>query len=132
MTRLRTLMMALPLLAATAPAMAANLSGDYTITVTGGRGIAMGSTACVTLAQTGQVLHFANSGTATLGGTLSGTYYALDAVLTIDFGGGGGALTMSGVLYQNTLTKGTLTEIDGSGNVGAGVTFTATPGCTQP
>ena len=85
MSKLRALTMALPLLAMTAPAFAVDLSGDYSITITGGRSAyAVGDHGCITLTQTGDVLGFTNSGTAAARGK-TGDYYALRSVITVAF-----------------------------------------------
>ena len=126
MSKLRALTMVLPLLAMTAPAFAVDLSGDYQVRITGGRSAyTIGQRGCVTLAQTGNVLGFANSGTAT-GRSKTGDYYSLKSVITVAFPN----TVLTGVLHDHGLSYGTLTvlsQVDGS-VVGAN-SFTIRKGC---
>ena len=84
MRSLRTLMMALPIVALAAPSMAENLSGDWTVTLTTVRpNYDRGASACFTLTQTSTVQNWMNSGTFTIAGTsVQGQYYAVNSVLT--------------------------------------------------
>jgi hypothetical protein len=126
MSKLRALTMALPLLAMTAPAFAVDLSGDYSITITGGRSAyAVGDHGCITLTQTGDVLGFTNSGTAAARGK-TGDYYALRSVITVAFP----HTILSGVLQSHGLSYGTLTVLSKVGARVVGVnSFSVAKGC---
>jgi hypothetical protein len=126
MKNLRTLIMALPIVAMTAPALAAdNLTGDYTLTMTAGRdALPVGTTVCISLKDTGTVLGFQNSGTATAG-VSNGDYYAIGSVITVAFPG----VILSGVLYHKGLSYGTLSMVNG-GTVTGADSFTASIGCS--
>jgi hypothetical protein len=118
--------MALPLLVVAAPAFAVDLTGDYSITITGGRSAyPIGAHGCIELTQTGDVLGFTNSGKA-LARSKTGDYYALKSVITVVFP----HTVLSGVLLSHGLSYGTLTVLSKAGGrvVGAN-SFTVTKGC---
>ncbi len=126
MTKLRALMMALPLMVASVPALATDLTGSYLITITGGRGAyPVGATGCIKLSQTGDVLDFKNSGVAMSRGH-AGEYYALNSVITVAFP----KTILSGILIHRGLSYGTLTTVSSNGGTVTGAnSFTATRGC---
>jgi len=130
MKNLRTLLMALPIVAMALPAVAEDLSGDWTVTLNTVRPKQLqGVTACFTLTQTSSVQNWMNSGTFTIAGTsVEGTYYAVNSVLTgfADLPNNG-FLLMTGHLYQKSIQNTSFLEING----GAAATgnFSAVSGC---
>jgi hypothetical protein len=126
MSKLRSLMLALPLLAVAAPAFAVDLSGDWSIKITGGRSAyKIGARGCITLAQTGNILNFMNSGTATAR-SKTGDYYALKSVITVAFPN----TVLTGVMHDHGLSYGTLTVLSmKDGSVVGANSFTVSKGC---
>jgi hypothetical protein len=126
MTKLRALMMALPIMAVCAPALAADLTGDYQIRITGGRSAyPIGARGCISLVQTGNVLGFSDSGTATAR-SKTGDYYALKSVITVAFPN----TVLTGVLHDHGLSYGTLTVLSMTdGSVVGANSFTIHKGC---
>jgi hypothetical protein len=130
MTKVRKLMMALPIVAMSVPASAADLSGNWTVTLrtvrpNGGSG----SSACFTLTQTSNVLNWQNSGTFTIAGSdVTGQYYAIAGVLTafasLD---GNGFVVLQGKLHDHSIMNTSFLELD-NGQATTG-NFTATSGC---
>lgn len=120
--------MALCMVAVSAPAFAADLSGDYSIRITGGRSAyKIGARGCITLAQTGDVLGFMNSGTATAR-SKTGDYYALKSVITVAFPN----TVLTGVLLKKGLSYGELTVLSmKDGSVVGANSFTVTKGCNK-
>jgi len=123
-------MMALPIVAMAAPALAEDLSGDWLVTLTTVRPTYnQGSSACFTLTQTSSFQKWMNSGTFTIAGTsVEGTYYAVNSVLT-GFATlpNNGFLLLSGHLYHKGIVNTSFLEIvngaPSSGN------FSAVSGC---
>ena len=118
--------MTLALLAISAPAFAVDLTGDYKITITGGRSAyPIGAHGCITLTQTGDVLGFTNSGTAAAR-SKTGVYYAIKSAITVSFP----HTVLSGVLLNRGLSYGTLTELShNGGNVVGANSLTVAKGC---
>jgi hypothetical protein len=80
----RKLMLALPIVAMSAPAMAGNLSGNYLITLQAARPNGLkGEQVCFTLNQTSSVLNWKNSGTWSVGDVTLGYYYVVQGVITM-------------------------------------------------
>jgi hypothetical protein len=131
MRSLRTLVMALPIVAMALPAVAAtDLTGDWTVTLTTVRPAQLqGVSACFTLTQTGAVNDWSDSGTFTIAGTsVQGQYYAINSVLTAyAFLPNSGFLLLTGHLYQKNISNTSFLEIVG-GSPATG-NFTAVSGC---
>jgi hypothetical protein len=132
MKNLRTLLMALPIVAMSMPAAAHEftVAGDWTVTLNTIRPKPLsGSSACFTLTQTGGVQHWMNSGTFTISGTsVAGQYYAVNSVLTgfADLPGNG-FLLLTGHLFHHGIVNTSFLEItDGAPATG---NFTAASGC---
>jgi hypothetical protein len=130
MRSLRTLLMALPIVAMAVPAAATDLTGNWTVTLTTVRPQNLkGVSACFTLTQTSSVQNWMNSGTFTIGGTsVQGQYYAVNSVLTgfADLPGNG-FLLLTGHLYHKGIVNTSFLEIvNGSPSTG---NFTAASGC---
>lgn len=130
MRKLRTLLMALPIVAMAVPAAATDLTGDWTITLDTVRPSAEeGVSACFTLTQTSSVQNWMNSGTFTIAGTsVQGQYYAVSSVLT-GFATlpNNGFLLLTGHLYHKSIQNTSFLEIVG-GSPSTG-NFSAVSGC---
>ena len=89
MTRLRYLLLALPMFATTAAAAAGSLSGDYLLTLTTTHPNAGTESYCLTLVDDGSVAGWRHSGTASIGDFIGGQFAVSghDVVTTLGFHG---------------------------------------------
>jgi len=130
MKKLRTLMMALPIVAMSMPAVAADLTGSWTVTLQTARpNTVAGQSACFVLTQTSNVLNWQNSGTFTVvGSDVTGDYYAIHGVLTAFASlGANSYVVLTGYLHEHTINNTSFLEVV-NGQPATG-NFTATPGC---
>jgi hypothetical protein len=114
MMNFRALLMALPIAAVSIPATATDVAGSYNVTLTNVRPTSLdGSQSCFTLTQTGDVMHWADSGTFTMG-SVSGEYYAIQGVVTLfaPLDNGNGELIMTGKLMQGTIITTSYLELE--------------------
>ena len=135
MRSLRTLLMALPIVAMAMPAAATefDLSGNWLVTLQVARPAGLkGQTACFTLNQTGGVLGWANSGTFSVNGSdVTGNYYVINSVLTAFTSlGSDSYVVLTGHLYHHSIVNTSFLEVE-NGSPATG-NFTATPGCGSP
>ena len=91
MTRLRILLLAIPVLAACGAARAASMSGDYQITLNTVRPVAGTETYCLSLNEDGSVMGWQHSGTATIANYVDGQFILTSHALvaTLGFHGAG-------------------------------------------
>jgi hypothetical protein len=131
----RALFAALPLFAMSLPAMAANLSGNYLVTLNKARPSQYsGASVCITLAETGTVLGWTNSGNWSINGIPAGQYYVLHGVISLvttasvtNAEAAPGYAIFEGKLLNKAITDTSVTEVIG-GQVALTGNFTATPG----
>ena len=133
MMNFRALLMALPIAAISIPATATNVAGSYDVTLTNVRpGSLNGSQSCFTLTQTGDVMGWADSGTFTMTGGISGEYYAIQGVLTAfaPVDSGNGELVLTGKLHLGNIMTTSYLELDnGQTAITGQFSATSVPSC---
>jgi len=123
--KFRSFLMAMPVVALAATPAMADLSGNYFIQAETGKGLPSYKHACITLQQTGQVLGFVNSGTATIH-NYTGTYYVLHSQIVLSVPG---AALLTGILHGGQLLEGLVTVFnDNNASVVGAHTFKITKG----
>jgi len=133
MRSLRTLIMALPIVAMAAPAAATDLTGSWLVTLTAGRPAGLkGQTACFVLNQTGNVLGWANSGTfAVQGSSVTGNYYVINSVLTAFTSlGDNSYVVLTGHLYHRSIVNTSFLAVENGSPITGN--FVASSGCGSP
>jgi hypothetical protein len=131
MKRLRGLMLALPVIAASGTGNAQSVSGNYLITLATTHPSASLDRYCLSLNDDGSVLGFAHGGQALIGGYIPGEFYIAGHTLVATIGFHGVTFVLNAPLHGATAGPASFTAVyDGAIAASGRVTAAARGSCT--